>query len=255
MSIIFLFSGNARTSPFNINIEKRSQEILKSYNENLFTEKFKSLYSYKIYITADDVHLEETINYFKPENIGNIHIMDTEYYLKPITNKIPNADIFVKQYTNKDFKNCKKFDNSINQHHKILDCYNLFRNDAIEKPLFVIRIRMDVAINKNILDILDLFNIHPELQIYCSWDFMSVGKIDIMNCYCTGLENNYGNYTYKTPLPPVLPIMNDYNKLNKYEWTYAAERQLFEMLFEYCNNNNLDINKSIMSEFYCEIIR
>jgi hypothetical protein len=181
--------------------------------------------------------------------------LDKDYYLKPIEKKIPNTNVFLQRYNNKNFAGRRKYDNSISQHHKILDSYNLFRNDANEDTLFIIRIRMDIIVKKNILDMLDLFNIHPELQIYCSWDFMSLGKIDIMNCYCTGLEKNYGNYTYNTHVPPVLPIMNDYNKLNKHIWTYAPERQLFEMLFEYCNNNNLDINKSIMSEFYCEIIR
>jgi hypothetical protein len=76
-----------------------------------------------------------------------------------------------------------------------------------------------------------------------------------MNCYCTGLENNYGHYIYNTPIPDVIPIMHEYNILDKKRWTYAAERQLFEMLFEYCNKNNLDINKTIKNESYCNIIR
>jgi len=254
MSIIFLFSGNARTSPFNLDVSKRNNSILQSYNDYLFTEEFKSLYNYKVYITADDVHLRDTIDYFTPNHIRNIHILDTGFYLNPIEHKTKNVDFYLEKYNNKNFENCSKYENSIYQHHKILDCYNLFRNDK-ETALFIIRIRLDVIIEKNILDILNLFKSDPELQTYCSWDFMSVGKPDIMNCYCTGLENNYGNYSYKTNVPRFLPIMHDYNDTDRIRWTYAPERQLFEMLFEYCNNNNLDINKSIKSDNYCNIVR
>jgi hypothetical protein len=46
-----------------------------------------------------------------------------------------------------------------------------------------------------------------------------------------------------------LPLMRDYNNKNRRAWTYAPERQLFEMLFEYCITKNLDINQTI-----CEIM-
>jgi hypothetical protein len=49
--------------------------------------------------------------------------------------------------------------------------------------------------------------------------------------------------------------INDCDVLNKYKWTYAPERQLFEMLFEYCEKNNLN-SKDIMKDIYCcDIIR
>ena len=75
MSIIFLFTGNARTFPFNIYHNMRNAEILDSYNKYIFTDKFKSLYKYKIYISTDDIHLSDTIYYFS-ENIGNIHLLN-----------------------------------------------------------------------------------------------------------------------------------------------------------------------------------
>ena len=255
MSVIFLFTGQTRTSPFNLDITQRYNDILKSYNEYLFTEQFKATYDYKIYITADNIHLEDTINYFTPEKIGNIHLIDTDFYLKPITNKIPDSDFFLKKYNEKDFKYNWKYDKSIYQHHKILDCYNLFRNDDVN-PLFIIRIRLDIIIQTNILDMLSLFESNPQLNIICHWDFMSIGKPDIMQCYCTGLENNYGNYVYLTHVPEIVPIMDEYHTFTKPRWTYAPERQLFEMLFEYCNNNNLDINDSIKSnDKMCSLVR
>lgn len=255
MSVIFLFTGEARTSPFNLDVTKRCNDILNSYNEYLFTEQFKATYDYKIYITSDNIHLEDTINYFTPEKIGNIHLVDTEFYLKPITNKIPDSDLFLKKYNDKDFNGNDKIEPSIGQHHKILDCYNLFRNDDVN-PLFIIRIRLDIIIQANILDMLNIFDTHPKLKILCHWDQMSMGKPCIMNCYCTGLENNYGNYVYLTPIPENPPIMPYLNPIyERKRWTYATERQLFEMLFEYCNNNNIDMHDSIQSYDMCSLVR
>ena len=256
MNIIFLFSGNARSFPFNIENCKRNNNILDSYNKYLFTKEFKESYKYKIYFSTDDIHLEDTINYFSSNNIGNIHLLNTNFYLKDIDNKTENINKYFHKYNNKDWSNHQKYDNSIEQHYKILDCYNLLKNDKnIEKYDLIIRLRMDVEININILDIISLFTKKPNLEIALCWDFFAIGKPKIMECYCTGLNNNYGNYNYQVKIPDNLPIMQDYNYLDKHRWTYAPERQLFEMLFEYCNNNNLDINEVIENTNFCFIIR
>ena len=47
-NIIFLFSGQSRISPFSHNIQIRSNDILNSYDELIFTNEFKELYDYKI---------------------------------------------------------------------------------------------------------------------------------------------------------------------------------------------------------------
>ena len=88
-----------------------------------------------------------------------------------------------------------------------------------------------------------------------SWDHVIIGRPKIMNCYCTGLENNYGTYNYSTCVPQPAPCFNSYHlnepwggvnlETKRQIWTYAPERQAFEMIFEYCNNNNLDINESV----------
>jgi hypothetical protein len=248
-TIIFLFSGQARTSPFNINNSKRNIDILNSYNKYIFTEKFKSLYKYKIYISTDDLHLEDTINYFSKDNIGNIHLHDTNFYLKPVLNKLPNISFYMDKYNKNHDKNYAKYEGSIHQHYKILDCYNLLKNDNIElfNGDYIVRLRMDIQIKKDILNEISLFNENPLLQIILNWDFYAIGKFKIMDCYCSGLLNNYGNYKNELIVPDKLPIMGDYKLLNYKRWLYAPERQLFEMLFEYCNNNNLNINNSIFS--------
>jgi hypothetical protein len=114
---------------------------------------------------------------------------------------------------------------------------------------------LDVEIHKNILDVLSMFDQNPELEIVLDWDLFAVGKPDIMKCYCSGLNNKYGTYNYNTDVPDELPVMQNYKHLDKHRWTFAPERQLFEMLYEYCNTHRLDINKSINSVKFCTIVR
>ena len=265
MTIIFLFSGESRTSPFSFNLENRmrSNPILDSYDKFIFTDKFKSLYNYKIYITTDDIHLENTRTYFSNTNIGNIHLLNpncpTDVYVKgDPKNKISNISEYLDKYNNQDWSYYQKYTNSIYQNYKILDCYNLFKNDKEENNIccdYIIRMRLDTEITMDICDIIKMFELNHKLQIVMAWDFFAIGKPEIMECYCTGLNNKYGTYNYDVPLPNVLPIMNDYNYLDKKRWRYAAERQLFEMLFEYCVINNLNINESIKSIDIINLIR
>jgi hypothetical protein len=98
----------------------------------------------------------------------------------------------------------------------------------------------------NYIKILDL---DTKLQLLCKCDFFAIGRPDIMKCYCCGLNNKYGTYTFNANIDKYdyINICNDYNNLKKnyQQWTYAPEIQLYEGLFEYCENNNLDINESM----------
>ena len=258
MSIVFIFSGQSRTSPFGHNFKPNN--ILESYNKFIFTPEFKAQYKYSIYITTDDIHLENTCSYFNETNIGNIHLLNTEYYKKNVKTESKNIEYYLIKYNdNIDWtQGFWKYDNSIHQYYKLMDCYNLFINDSdnninITNCDFIVRVRFDTEFIANILDVLENFKINPTLELIIDWDFFAIGKTKIMECYCNGLNNNYGKYKYNTVVPDVLPMMDDYNILDKYRWTYAPERQLFEMLFEYCNENNLNINNTI-KQIYCGYI-
>ena len=145
-----------------------------------------------------------------------------------------------------------------------MDCYNLFKydesntnnkNDDDDDDEYIVRIRLDTVFTQNILELLPYFASNPQCEILMDWDFFAIGKPKIMECYCTGLNNNYGNYNFTTVVPDKFPIMACYNTVDKFIWTYAPERQLFEMLFEYCNKNNLQINDAIKAIKCCSIVR
>ena len=128
-------------------------------------------------------------------------------------------------------------------------------SEQIDNVDYIVRLRLDIKIETDISSLIAKLENNSNLQIILGWDFIAIGNPEIMDCYCTGLENNYGNYHYNVIIPKELPIMMDYHELDKNRWTYAPERQLFEMLFEYCNNNNLDINNAISDEISSIIIR
>ncbi len=67
------------------------------------------------------------------------------------------------------FQNYQKYDNSIEQYYKILDCYNLFIRDYnsdinIKNCDFVFRMRLDTLFEKDLCDILDVFKENPNLN-------------------------------------------------------------------------------------------
>jgi len=236
--------------------------ILDSYNKYIFTDEFRTSCNYRIYITTDDIHIDDTVNYFTKENIGNIHMLSTNYYLHPVAQTIPPVESFLQKYHAKDFRGHARYDNSIYQHHKLLDCYNLYRNDWKENGLdtYIIRMRMDTMITTNILDSLKRLQVNPSLEIMCAWDHMAIGKANIMKWYCTGLENKYGTYTNTTVISTEPKVWNNfihptyYSKMEMRRWMYAPERQLFEMLFEYCNMNGMDIDTCMVACNLCTIV-
>jgi hypothetical protein len=259
--IVFLFSGNARSSPFTIETKHRNREILECYNQRIFTEEFKEKYDYDVYITTDNIHLQDTIEYFSKNHIKNIHLLDHDYYLT--TNKDTSStsnqkkvEYYLNKYNEKDWSYFQKHEGSIHQHYKILDCYNLSKKDgSFDNADFIVRIRMDVVINKNIQELINVIEKNPDVEIVIDWDIFALGKPSIMKWYCTGLERDYGNYNFNVPVPETFPVMDDYLTTNKKKWTYSAERQLFEMLYDYCHKKKLDINKAIVNIKMCDIKR
>ena len=249
-NIIFLFTGNSRDSPFSNYTTKSTAVILESYDKYIFTEEFKRDYNYNIYISSDNLDLEKTTSYFSSDKIGNIHLWDTDFFMKNINNKTKDESVYQDKYNSRDWSYYQKYTNSIGQFHKILDCYNLFLQDETSKDInwdYIVRIRLDMIIPVSIQSLILHMNENKSSEICAIYDFFAVGKPEIMDCYCKGLDNNYGSYAYHTDVSTYnyIPLMRDYNNKNRKVWTYAPERQLFEMLFEYCIKKNIDINQTI----------
>jgi hypothetical protein len=255
--IAFLFTGEARCNSLSHNVNK-DYEIINSYSKFIFTDEFKSKYDYDIFISTDDIHLKNTFDYFGENKIKNIHLLNTNYYFKPINVNIPRIEYFINKYLNHNKNGCGIYLNSIHQHYKILDAYNLLENYGdIYDYDYIFRLRLDIQFTNNILNGIRIFE-NPKTEIVCNWDTYGIGKPKMMKWYCTGLLNRYGMYNFEYNLDRPHEICKDYFDLknNLYKrWTYAPEIQLFEHLFEYCKIHNLNVHEAIRVFGCCYIKR
>jgi hypothetical protein len=241
-NIVLFFSGQARMNGLSNN-PKKHNFIIDSYNKFIFTKEFKDKYNYKIFISTDDLNIERAIDYFGVEHIGNIHLFNSNYYYKNINTKIPDVDIFLKKYNNSpQWDKYSRYDGSIHQHYKILDCYNLFRNEPNLPCDYMIRLRMDTIFTNNIVPMITMLENNSLLDAFIVSEIFVIGKPPIMNWYFTGLENKYGTYAQMTPSSI---FVEGYINQDKFRWTYASEIQFFEMMYEWCINNNLDMKRNI----------
>jgi len=256
--VVFLLCGESRCNPLSFNKNPNS-DILTSLSTFIFTEEFKKQYDYTIYISTDDIHLENTISYFGREHISNIHLINTNYYLKPIKTHIPNSSHFLNIYnTYPNPENYRRYPTSILQYHRLLDAYNLFKNDSCDCD-WIIRMRWDCIFSVNIMDILKTFENNPKQEIVTSHDHFAVGKKNIMNVYCNTMLHKYGKYKFDsrthTPVNLLCQLDKTYPPDDLNMWTYAPEIQLFETLFEYCIINSLDMESALIPMKCCKIVR
>lgn len=249
-NIIFLLSGQSRNNSLSDNFNS-DERILKSFNDYVFTNELKKKFNYKVFVSSDNINVDKFINFFGLPYIGNIHLFDNDYYYFNISSNIKPIKYYLDKYDEEDWSYYAKHTNGIRQYYKLLDCYNLFRNDkSFNNADYIVRLRLDYVFTENILNIINFLEKNKETDILMQWDFFAIGRPKIMNVYCTALENKFGTYNFNADLSDLnkLNICPDYKTMNEKkgrQWRYAAEVQLFETLFEYCNKNNYNINTKI----------
>ena len=162
--------------------------------------------------------------------------------------EIPDVREFLDSYLNQDFEQKDVYRNSIYQHHKILDCFNMAR-ESKEFTEFdvIVRIRPDTAPKYNIIPFLRSMAEQPGPRICMAWDLFAAGSPDVMTFYCTGLERDYGKIKGWTSFDEPPQLVLDYATMKRKRWTYAPERQLFEMIFRYIRKRGLSVNDVIIS--------
>lgn len=255
--VCLLFSGQARSSPFAEKKERKEDKendsapspparILESYRRFLLSSTFEKNYRYIVFVSTDECDTQSIVDFFGMDNIGNVHTFNNDEYLYKIQNKIPSVDFFLDRYNQQNFGLYTPYPGSVHQYYKVLDCFNLFRNSEwYQKTDYIARVRMDTMFKTSVYDALTTLQDDPKLHILVHWDFFALGKPEIMEMYCTTVEHGFGTYTNKIKVPDEPPIMVDYNSIEMGRWMYAPERQLFEAIFEWCNNQQLDVFEAI----------
>jgi hypothetical protein len=251
--IALLICGQTRTNPLSNNSVKH-EIITDAWDKYIFSEKFKELYSYDIYISTDNINIDNAQEYFGKDNVKNIHTLDNDWYLNPVETKIP---------TQKELLPVDKIPPGYwdypaipPMYYKVYDCYNLMKNNHIEYD-YITRLRFDTVIQTDILECLNrLEQDGQELVLYA--DMFFIGKKDIM-CYILEFihsVNKHTAYCDKT-LGSMIVWGDPAGKLppDEARWAYSAEGQISEYLRLYYLKQNVEAGTKIICMNMSRIIR
>lgn len=262
--VVFLFCGQARCNPFALNTTVQPKlEILLSYIDLIFTDDFKDKYDYTIYISSDDIHLDNTRRYFKHDKISNLHLMNVGFYQQIPEKVLPPESFFHANYNAHDVGKNDRYCKSISQQYKIADAYHMFRSSGDLECDYMVRMRMDIIMRKDfVTEILSLLEAEStKLQIVMQADIFAVGRKETMMDYFSTLENRYGTYTdtltkeSNTSYTFYKQFYGNRENVDISRWTYAPETQLFATLLEHCEIYQKNIDEILHLDYFCDIIR
>jgi hypothetical protein len=245
--VAILLSGQSRTNGLSLNPTKHTT-ILNSWDKYIFTDEFKAAYDYDIYITSDTLDVSASLDYFGPERVKNIHLLDTNYYMKPVT-AIPPISEYLQAYTvPQGFVPHTKL---VNQLYKMFDCFNLMKEDGLSYD-YIVRLRFDVVLHHNIMDCLEKLN-SVEMINYSEIFFL--GKYDCM-CWAfqlllhNGSYNPYGTGHYILGWGKDSTLSSD-----SHRWAYSHEAQASEHMYNYYEERTTLVDVAVSHMDLCRIMR
>ena len=255
--IAFLISGQARMNGLGLNARKLPV-ILDSWTQYIFTDEFKATYDYDVFLTADNLDVNATLDYFGSDRVKNIHLLDTGYYMKPVT-PIPPVGGYVTKINNDPRLNGYNRNlHHVHQMYKMYDVYNLMKESEGQYD-YAVRLRFDIILLESILPYCTLDTVH----IYLSCDMLAIGKIDIMSWLMQLIlyANNYNPYSAVDPKDRTMlcwayPNGKPYDLRTDWRnWTFATETQTSEHIRKYCKDNNLDTDMAVKAIGILHILR
>lgn len=257
--IAILISGENRLNFLSNDLNNNIQ--IENYNKYIFTNEFKEKYDYDVFISTDNINFQNAKNYFGENNLKNIHLTTLEndiYYMNNIHKYIKSFDYYRNFYFFYDHKDYKRFDKVVYEHYRLYDLYNLLDNySSIENYDYIIRFRIDVFFNYNLDIYLERLNNNNDIHIFAEVNIFTIGRslvskkilqiVSLEKLYNKHLYNIYYNFSLNSEsiVEPEFFYCNNVEHQKRY--SYCAELQFVECLFEYCVENNLDIDKAIKS--------
>jgi hypothetical protein len=258
--IAILFGGENRLDFLSGKLSDNSIQI-KNYNEYLFTNEFKKKYNYDIFISTDNINMENCVNYFGKNKLKNIHLTTLKNdisYLNKIEKNILHFEYYNNIYFNQDTTIYWRYDNHIYYHYRLYDMYNLlynYDNDLLKNYDYIIYIRIDVFLNTNIINYLDILDKNNNIKIFTQGNIFTIGRPSISEKLLKIItrEKYYNkhlnkiNYNFNLTNESIVSKEFFYNDDIEHQKRYSlcSELQFIECLFEYCVENNLDIDISI----------
>ena len=251
IKIAILFVGQIRTNSLSL-VNEHPKDIINSYDKYFFTNEWKEKVDHDIFITTDDMHLRNTFEYFGNDKIKNIHLMEPNFLLNPISTKIPDEEYFMDIYNKNDFQGLSSYSQNVYQFYKWYDAMNLLNNyndTKKEQYDYIIKCRLDIQFVSDIMECIHMLQEKKDIQIIGQRDCFAIGRPPIMqNAYMNLITKplfdfRKTNYNFKNNLieyDTYMELKANTSNQGFFQWTYAPETQLYESLYEYCSENNME---------------
>ena len=247
--VAILYSGQIRSNSLNPNYST-DNTILESTSNFLLNDEFKSKYEYDVFFSVDNININKVTAFFG-DNLKNIHITETNFYLHPIENTISNYEYFYEKYLKTDFQGCLNHINALYQYYRLYCVYNLLYNYQLQTNTtydYLIRIRPDSRIMQ---DIMPLFNIleTTNTQIITEHEQLCIMKNSMKDLF--KLIEYYGDYNKSVINNNMYNFLSRAELLNNdYIYKFCPEKQFIDHIYFILNNNNFNPTDSFIGIHY-----
>lgn len=189
-----IFSGQMRSNSLNPNFT-HDNIILESINKYFLNEEFKNKFDYDIFISTDTIDIDKSLDFFK-DNLKNIHISETNWYMTPISSSINNYEYFYNNFLDK-IKNYSRYNiylHSLHQYYRMYCAYIMLKDYQSKTNThydYFVRIRPDIRIMQDLFPIFELLE-NSNKHIFIEHELLIIVKNELEDIF--KLIENYGSY-------------------------------------------------------------
>ena len=247
--VAFLISGQMRVNSLNHSVNDTT--IIDSWNNNIFTEAFKSKYDYDVYISTDSISNDNTRQYFD-DHLINIHITEKDEYLENWNIKKKPYDYYHKVSESIEYGNHMNHIYALYQYYRMYCSYKMMK-EYIKRTgveyTYIVRLRPDSQIMQ---DIMTLFNILETTDVQfiteheqlCIMTYRLKGVFKLVKYFGSYLDSVFKKHIYNFIHRTNIAYYNDR------VFMYSPEKQFIDHVYYTITGLNLDFFKSFLGIGY-----
>jgi hypothetical protein len=255
--VAILFTGQVRSNQLNDTCENDTV-ILDSTSKFFINEEFKAKYDYDIFISTNTLDISAAKEYFGT-NLKNVHLIERGYYLESIQTHIPEFEVFRNKLMSYNYEGKWVSSGNFWSVYRYLDACNLMENYMAQTGVkydINVRCRLDTPFFQNLVPLFDEIIFNPSLHVITLHEMFTLGRPDIMRNYFRIIEGKYMLYRKGDTKYIFNSFMMPYTEYYTCDdgYFFCSEVQASEYFFEYCTNNNLDIQTALKSYPFYEYL-
>jgi hypothetical protein len=191
--VCILLTGQMRVNSLNLG-ELNDNTLIDSFNTCLLNDNFKEKYNFDVFISTDSIDIEKAKTFFGDENLKNVFLYDSNWYLNNINHNIKSFEHYEDKYSKINFEECYSNSHILFMIYRLYTAYNLMINYQMETDIkydYVIKLRPDSKLTKNIMELFDILET-TDTQIITEHDHLVITKYELSDIF--KLMENYGEY-------------------------------------------------------------